>query len=118
MSEMVEVKVPDIGDFEGVEVIEVLVSVGDTVNEEDSLITVESDKAAMEIPSSHSGVVKDIKVNVGDSVSEGSVVLVMEASGAAAEAPAAPVAEEAKPEPPTKNSILPLLSISLVEQVK
>ncbi len=99
MSEMVEVKVPDIGDFEGVEVIEVLVSVGDTVNEEDSLITVESDKAAMEIPSSHSGVVKDIKVNVGDSVSEGSVVLMMETTGAAAEAPAAPVAEETKPEP-------------------
>ena len=83
MSEMVEVKVPDIGDFEGVEVIEVLVSVGDSVAEEDSLITVESDKAAMEIPSSHAGVVKDVKVAIGDQVSEGSVVVLLEVGAAA-----------------------------------
>ena len=83
MSEMVEVKVPDIGDFEAVEVIEILVSEGDSINEEDSLITVESDKATMEIPSSHSGVVAKLKVNIGDTVSEGSLVLLMEADNKA-----------------------------------
>jgi len=84
----VEVKVPDIGDFDEVAVIEVLVKVGDTVKAEQSLITVESDKASMEIPSSTAGVVKEIKVAVGDKVKEGSVVLVVEAEGAAAAAPA------------------------------
>ena len=63
MSEMVEVKVPDIGDFDAVEIIEVLVSAGDVIAEEDSLITVDSDKASMEIPSSHAGTVKEVKVN-------------------------------------------------------
>ncbi|PBI95199.1 Dihydrolipoyllysine-residue acetyltransferase component of pyruvate dehydrogenase complex [Variovorax boronicumulans] len=84
----VEVKVPDIGDFDEVAVIEVLVKVGDTVKAEQSLITVESDKASMEIPSSTAGVVKEIKVAVGDKVKEGSVVLVVEAEGAAPAAPA------------------------------
>lgn len=98
MSEMVEVKVPDIGDFDGVEVIEVLVSVGDSVAEEDSLITVESDKAAMEIPSSHAGVVKDIKVSIGDTVSEGSVVVVLEAGAHAVDQiPLAAVEPEEEP---------------------
>jgi pyruvate dehydrogenase E2 component (dihydrolipoamide acetyltransferase) len=83
-----EVKVPDIGDFDEVAVIEVLVKVGDTVKAEQSLITVESDKASMEIPSSTAGVVKELKVAVGDKVKEGSVVLVLEAEGAAAAAPA------------------------------
>ena len=77
MSEMVEVKVPDIGDFDEVEIIEVLVAAGDTVAEEDSLITVESDKATMEIPSSHSGTVKEVKVKVGDKISEGGLVVVL-----------------------------------------
>ncbi|HEU6456660.1 MAG TPA: biotin/lipoyl-containing protein, partial [Roseateles sp.] len=86
---LVEVKVPDIGDFDEVGVIEVLVKVGDTVKVEQSLITVESDKASMEIPSSQAGVVKEIKVAVGDKVKEGSVVVVVEAEGAAAPAPAA-----------------------------
>ena len=85
---LVEVKVPDIGDFDEVAVIELLVKVGDTVKAEQSLITVESDKASMEIPSSTAGVVKELKVALGDKVKEGSVVLVVEASGAAA-APAA-----------------------------
>ena len=85
----VEVKVPDIGDFDEVAVIEVLVKVGDTVKAEQSLITVESDKASMEIPSSTAGVVKELKVAVGDKVKEGSVVIVVEADGAAAPAPAA-----------------------------
>jgi pyruvate/2-oxoglutarate dehydrogenase complex dihydrolipoamide acyltransferase (E2) component len=76
-----EVKVPDIGDFAEVTVIEVLVKPGDTVKAEQSLITVESDKASMEIPSSSAGVVKELKVAVGDKVSMGSLVLVLEGSG-------------------------------------
>ncbi|VWX63706.1 pyruvate dehydrogenase, dihydrolipoyltransacetylase component E2 [Burkholderiales bacterium 8X] len=94
----VEVKVPDIGDFDEVAVIEVLVKVGDTVSAEQSLITVESDKASMEIPSSQAGVVKELKVEVGSKVKEGSVVLVLEGEGAAAAAPAAP-APAASPAP-------------------
>ncbi len=97
MSEMVEVKVPNIGDFDEVEIIEVLVSVGDQIAEEDSLITVESDKASMEIPSSHAGTVKEIKVNVGDSIAEGNVVVMLETSGAA-------VPVEEKPEPAKAES--------------
>ena len=85
----VEIKVPDIGDFDEVAVIEVLVKVGDTVKAEQSLITVESDKASMEIPSSQAGVVKELKVDVGSKVKEGSVVLLLEGEGAAAAAPAA-----------------------------
>lgn len=79
----VEVKVPDIGDFKEVEVIELLVKPGDTVQAEQSLITVESDKASMEIPSSASGVVKELKVKLGDKVAEGSLVLLLEVSEAA-----------------------------------
>ncbi|MCE4554518.1 dihydrolipoyllysine-residue acetyltransferase [Roseateles cellulosilyticus] len=92
---LVEVKVPDIGDFDEVGVIEVLVKVGDTIKVEQSLITVESDKASMEIPSSTAGVVKEIKVAVGDKVSEGSVVVLVEAEGAAAAAPAPTAASPA-----------------------
>ena len=88
----IEVKVPDIGDFKEVEVIEVLVKVGDTIKVEQSLLTVESDKASMEIPSSQAGVVKEIKVKIGDKVAEGSVVVIVEADGAAASAPAAAAA--------------------------
>lgn len=89
MSKLVEVLVPHIGDFDSVDVIEVIVNVGDTVEVEDSLITVESDKASMDIPSSHAGVVKELKVAVGDQVSEGTAVLVLEASAdTTAEAPA------------------------------
>ena len=88
MSE-VQVKVPDIGDFDEVAVIEVLVKAGDTVKAEQSLITVESDKASMEIPSSAAGVVKSVAVKVGDKVKEGSVVLTLDAVEGAAAAPAA-----------------------------
>jgi pyruvate dehydrogenase E2 component (dihydrolipoamide acetyltransferase) len=95
---LVEVKVPDIGDFDEVAVIELLVKVGDTVKAEQSLITVESDKASMEIPSSTAGVVKELKVKLGDKVSEGSVVLVVEADGEAAATPA-PAATAAAPAP-------------------
>ncbi|WP_034292371.1 dihydrolipoyllysine-residue acetyltransferase [Herbaspirillum sp. RV1423] len=90
----IEVKVPDIGDFKEVEVIEILVKVGDTIKVEQSLLTVESDKASMEIPSSHAGVVKEIKVKLGDKVAEGSVVVIVDAEGAAA-APAAVAAAAA-----------------------
>jgi dihydrolipoamide dehydrogenase len=86
---LVEVKVPDIGDFKDVAVIELLVKAGDTIKAEQSLITVESDKASMEIPSTHSGVVKEMKVKLGDKVSEGSVLLTVESSAAAAPSPAA-----------------------------
>ncbi|MCI5070173.1 dihydrolipoyllysine-residue acetyltransferase [Acidovorax sp.] len=87
---LVDIKVPDIGDFDEVGVIELLVKVGDTVKAEQSLITVESDKASMEIPSSHAGVIKELKVALGDKVKEGSVIAVIEAAGAsAAAAPAA-----------------------------
>ncbi len=94
MSNLIEVKVPDIGDFKNIPVIEVLVKSGDSINKEDALITLESDKATMEVPSPQSGVIREIKVKVGDKLSEGSVVLVLE--GAAAEAPAAK-AEAPKP---------------------
>ncbi|MBC3813061.1 dihydrolipoyl dehydrogenase [Undibacterium aquatile] len=86
---IVEVKVPDIGDFKEVEVIEVMVKVGDTIKVDQSLITVESDKASMEIPSSHAGVVKEVKVKVGDKVAEGSLLLLVEAAGSASAASAA-----------------------------
>jgi len=95
MSNLVDIKVPDIGDFDGVEVIEILVAPGDSINVEDSLITVESDKAAMEIPSSHAGVVKEVKVSIGDSVAEGSVVITLEEGEATA-----PAVEEVKTEAP------------------
>jgi len=85
---VIDIKVPDIGDFADVGVIELLVKPGDTVKVEQSLITVESDKASMEIPSSHAGVVKELKVKLGDKVSEGSVVLTLETAGAAAPSPA------------------------------
>ena len=91
----IEVKVPDIGDFKEVEVIELMVKVGDTIKVDQSLITVESDKASMEIPSSHAGVVTEIKVKIGDKVAEGSLLVIVEASGAAA----APAAAAAAPAP-------------------
>ncbi|MES2024148.1 MAG: dihydrolipoyllysine-residue acetyltransferase [Pseudomonadota bacterium] len=98
---MVEVKVPDIGDFKEVEVIELLVKVGDTIKVDQSLITVESDKASMEIPSSHAGVVKELKIKLGDKIAEGALVLLLEESAsapAAAPAPAAPAPEPVKVE--------------------
>ena len=92
---LVEVQVPDIGDFDEVTVIELMVKVGDTVKAEQSLITVESDKASMEIPSSTAGVVKEMRVALGDKVKQGSIVLVVEAAGAAAAAAPAPAAAPA-----------------------
>jgi pyruvate dehydrogenase E2 component (dihydrolipoamide acetyltransferase) len=86
---LVEVKVPDIGDFKDVQIIELLVKAGDTVKAEQSLITVESDKASMEIPSSTAGVVKELKVAIGDKINEGSLLLLLETGAAAAPAPLA-----------------------------
>src|SRR3990167_5043960 len=97
---LVDIQVPDIGDFDEVGVIELLVKVGDTVKAEQSLITVESDKASMEIPSSHAGVVKELKIALGDKVKQGSVIAVVESADAVASAPAAapaPVAPAAAP---------------------
>jgi pyruvate dehydrogenase E2 component (dihydrolipoamide acetyltransferase) len=95
----VEIKVPDIGDFKEVEVIELLVKPGDTVKAEQSLITVESDKASMEIPSSHAGIVKELKVKIGDKVAEGSLILMLEADAAGAAATSAAPAPAATSAP-------------------
>ena len=90
MSKLIEIHVPDIGDYSDVPVIEVLVKVGDVIEKEQSVVTLESDKATMDVPSSHAGLVKEIKVKVGDLISEGALVLVIESSEtAAASAPAA-----------------------------
>ncbi|HNJ46049.1 MAG TPA: dihydrolipoamide acetyltransferase, partial [Ottowia sp.] len=109
---LVEVKVPDIGDFSDVAVIELLVAPGDTVKLEQSLITVESDKASMEIPSSAAGVVRELKVKIGDKVSQGSLVLLLESADSASKpAPAqvqqAPVAIDtiANAAPPAAASV-------------
>jgi pyruvate dehydrogenase E2 component (dihydrolipoamide acetyltransferase) len=101
MSQLIDIKVPDIGDYTDVPVIEVLVKAGDRVEKEQSIVVLESDKATMDVPSSHSGVVKEVKVKVGDSISEGAIVLVLEESGVAAPAAsqtaAVPVAAKAEP---------------------
>jgi pyruvate dehydrogenase E2 component (dihydrolipoamide acetyltransferase) len=101
---LVEVKVPDIGDFKDVAVIELLVKPGDTVKVDQSLVTVESDKASMEIPSSHAGVVKELKVAVGDTVNEGSLVLLLEASDSAAAPGPAPVPAPAAAAPAPESA--------------
>lgn len=104
MSKLVEVRVPDIGDFDSVDIIEVLVKVGDSIALEDSLITVESDKASMDIPSAHTGVVKEVKVNVGDKVAKGALILMVEAPETAAEPSniESPKAETPKTEAPAE----------------
>lgn len=107
---VIEVKVPDIGDFKDVPVIEVLVKVGDTVKAEDALVTLESDKATMDVPSPASGVVKELKVKLGDTLSEGSVVLLLEAA-AAEVAPAAPAPAPA-PAAPAKAAPSPAASVA------
>ena len=115
---LIEVKVPDIGDFSEVAVIELLVKPGDTVKPEQSLITVESDKASMEIPCSHAGVVKELKVKMGDKISEGTVVLVLEADGVSAAAPAAPAAASAAapaPAAPAPAPTTPAVALGPVE---
>src|SRR5262245_63856266 len=100
MANLIDVKIPDIGDFQDVPIIEVLVKAGDRVKTEDPLITLESDKATMDVPSPVDGVVKELKVKVGDKVSEGSLILTVE-TGAAAPSPqpAAPSAPAQKSAP-------------------
>jgi len=99
MSQLLEIKVPDIGDYQDVPVIEVHIKPGDRIEKEQSLITLESDKATMDVPSSHAGVVKEVKVKVGDNISEGGVVLLLEASDASASAPASSAAPAAQVAP-------------------
>lgn len=103
----IEIKVPDIGDFKDVAIIEVLVKPGDKVAKDQSLVTVESDKASMEIPSSHAGVVKELKVKLGDKISEGSLLLTLDAEGAAAPAPAPAAAAPAKAPAPAAAAAVP-----------
>ena len=101
----IEIKVPDIGDFKDVPIIEVLVKVGDTVAKEQSLITVESDKATMEIPSPEAGVIKSLAVKLGDVVNTGVVIGMIEASAAAA-----------KPAPAVATSVAPTLPVETSSQ--
>ncbi|MDO3542032.1 biotin/lipoyl-containing protein, partial [Ralstonia pseudosolanacearum] len=103
MSQVVEIKVPDIGDYKDVPVIELHVKAGDTVSAEDSLVTLESDKATMDVPSPKSGVVKEVKIKVGDAVSEGSLVLLLEEQGATA----APAPQAAPAPAPVAAALAP-----------
>ena len=111
----IDIKVPDIGDFAEVAVIEVLVQPGDTIKAEQSLVTVESDKASMEIPSSHAGVVKELKVKLGDKIAEGSVLLTLETAQAAAPA-AAPAVLEQKPAPAPAAQAQAAIKTEVTEQ--
>src|SRR6188508_3459423 len=104
MSNVIEVKVPDIGDFKEIPIIEILVKPGDSVNAEDPLIALESDKATMEVPAPKSGVVKEIKVKVGDKVSEGTLVLMLDAAESAAAPAAAPATQPAAAQPAQASS--------------
>jgi pyruvate dehydrogenase E2 component (dihydrolipoamide acetyltransferase) len=100
MTDLKEALVPDIGDFTGIPVIEILVAVGDTVAKDQGLVTLESDKATMEVPAPFAGVVRELKVKLGDNVSEGSLVAMIESADAAAAAAPAPIAAPAPPAPP------------------
>jgi pyruvate dehydrogenase E2 component (dihydrolipoamide acetyltransferase) len=111
---LVEVKVPDIGDFDEVAVIELMVKVGDTIKAEQSLITVESDKASMEIPSSTAGVVMELRVKLGDMVKQGSVVLLLEASGADAAQTVAPMVSGSAPASAAPAASVPMVVASPV----
>ena len=117
MAELKEARVPDIGDYDGVPVIELLVAVGDTVKLDQGLVTLESDKATLEVPAPFAGVVREIKVKIGDELSEGSVVAMIEPTeaGAAAAAPAK-AAEPAKPaEPPRAEPAAPSQQVKAAE---
>ena len=110
MAEIKDILVPDIGDFDGVEVIEILVAAGDQIAVEDPIASLESDKAAMEIPSPFAGTVKEVKISIGDKVSEGSLLITLEASednSDAAETPAEPVAPAKQEKAPTPATAAP-----------
>ncbi|MDD2713474.1 MAG: dihydrolipoyllysine-residue acetyltransferase [Simplicispira sp.] len=104
---LIEIQVPDIGSTDAVSVIEILVKVGDTIKAEQSLITVESDKASMEIPSSHAGVVKELRVHLGDQVKEGTVLLLLDAQGVAESAQNAAPAQAEQAQPAIKKEVAP-----------
>ena len=108
MASPIEVKVPDIGDFKDVEVIELLVKPGDAIDKEQSLVTLESDKATMEIPSPEAGGVKELKLKLGDKVSEGALILLLEAGASGGEAQAAPKAATAAAAPPPAAAAKPV----------
>ena len=108
-----EIKVPDIGDFAEVTVIELMVKPGDTVKPDQSLITVESDKASMEIPSSHGGVVKELKVKIGDKVAEGSLVLLLEAASHAPAPAVSRVSEEKTAVAPVRNTLSDINNVAI-----
>src|SRR5688572_9020320 len=97
MAELKEARVPDIGDYDGVPVIELLVAVGDTVTQDQGLVTLESDKATMEVPAPFAGIIREIKVKIGDQLAEGSVVAMIEPAEAAKAEP-----EQARPAPAAK----------------
>ena len=97
MADTIEIKVPDIGGSAGIPVIEVLVKAGESVRKNQGIVTLESDKATMEVPSPADGVIRELKVKLGDSLSEGSVVAILEAEGATGAAPAAAKPEAPKP---------------------
>ena len=103
MSNTIEIKVPDIGDFSDIPVIEVLVTVGDEVNAEDGLVTLESDKATMEVPSPSAGVIKEMKLKLDDTVSEGDVVAILEVSDAGESAESSR-SEQSEPELPAPEA--------------
>ena len=113
MGNLIEVKVPDIGDFKNIPVIEVLVKPGDKVEKEDSLITLESDKATMEVPSPVAGIIKELKIKPGDKLSEGSLILMLESASSAAPAQKADApaqkseAPAQKPEAPAQKTEAP-----------
>ena len=104
MSDRIEIKVPDIGDFSDIPVIELLVAEGDRVDAEDGLITLESDKATMEVPSPSAGVIRELKVKIDDTVSEGDVVAILEIEAAEDADGAADVAESPAPEAPADET--------------
>ncbi|WP_308197135.1 biotin/lipoyl-containing protein, partial [Anaeromyxobacter sp. SG17] len=103
----IEVKVPALGDFKDVPIIDVLVKPGDAVSKDDALVTLESEKATMDVPSPAAGTIKDLRVKVGDRVSEGSVVLTLDEAGAARPAAKAAPPSAAKPAPPAATKPAP-----------
>lgn len=120
MADLIELKVPDIGDFDEVEIIEVLVSVGDSIEKNQDIITLESDKAAMEIPASHAGVIKELKIAVGDKVKQGTVIALVEASGDSVQAEPAETKQELTPAPVVEKSapVAPAPAVAKVEPVQ
>src|SRR5512134_1018389 len=109
MPKTLEVKIPDIGDFTEVAVIEVMVKPGDTIKPEDPLITLESDKATMDVPSPAAGTVKDVKLKVGDKVAQGTLILLLETSEAA------PAPAPAKPAPKAEPVAAPKFEVHAAE---